>query len=73
MIDYVWGVVDFIPKTDFPDFRNRAIIITQNGTRMLIPRESNKIRVYVQLDGLGSTNTATCESIMEVRSSHLLL
>jgi phenol 2-monooxygenase len=46
----IWGVVDFVPETNFPDFRNRAILMTPGGTCLLIPREANKIRIYVQLD-----------------------
>lgn len=36
--DYVWGVVDTIPETDFPDIRNRCAIHSRNGSCMVIPR-----------------------------------
>lgn len=48
-IDYIWGVVDMIPETDFPDIRNRTAIHSVNGSCMVIPREGDKVRLYVQL------------------------
>jgi phenol 2-monooxygenase len=65
-------VVDFVPRTNFPDFRNRAIIITKSSTRMLIPREGGKVRVYVQVDDILKRNPGSSvkdidyPSIMEV-------
>ncbi|KAL4251565.1 PheA/TfdB FAD monooxygenase family protein [Abortiporus biennis] len=47
--DYIWGVVDMIPDTDFPDIRNRCAIHSNNGSCMIIPREGDKVRLYVQL------------------------
>lgn len=47
--DYIWGVVDMIPETDFPDIRNRTAIHSVNGSCMVIPREGDKVRLYVQL------------------------
>ncbi|KAK6460215.1 FAD binding domain-containing protein [Scheffersomyces coipomensis] len=48
--DYVWGVLDGIPVTDFPDIRCRcAIHSAENGSIMIIPREHNMIRLYIQL------------------------
>lgn len=48
---YVWGVVDLIPDTDFPDIRNKCAIHSNNGSCMIIPREEDKVRLYIQLDG----------------------
>ena len=48
--EYVWGVIDFIPDTDFPDIRNKCIIHSNNGACMIIPREDDKVRLYIQLD-----------------------
>lgn len=48
---YVWGVVDMIPRTDFPDIRNRCAIHSNNGSCMIIPREGDKVRLYIQLEG----------------------
>ncbi|KZT07245.1 uncharacterized protein LAESUDRAFT_758651 [Laetiporus sulphureus 93-53] len=47
--DYIWGVVDLIPETDFPDIRNRCAIHSHNGSCMVIPREGDKVRLYTQL------------------------
>ncbi|KAH7919888.1 hypothetical protein BV22DRAFT_840363 [Leucogyrophana mollusca] len=47
--DYVWGVVDMVPDTNFPDIRNRTAIHSTNGSCMIIPREGDVVRLYVQL------------------------
>ncbi|KAI9710281.1 MAG: hypothetical protein M1820_002775 [Bogoriella megaspora] len=48
--DFVWGVLDIIPLTDFPDIRNRCMIHSANsGSLMVIPRENKLVRLYVQL------------------------
>ncbi|KAG6841242.1 hypothetical protein C0991_000526 [Blastosporella zonata] len=57
--DYVWGVVDMIPDTDFPDIRNRCAIHSNHGSCMIIPREGDKVRFYVQLgsrEAIDATN-----------------
>ncbi|EIN03849.1 hypothetical protein PUNSTDRAFT_77498 [Punctularia strigosozonata HHB-11173 SS5] len=48
--DYVWGVVDITPDTDFPDIRNKTAIHSENGSCMIIPREGDVVRLYIQLD-----------------------
>ncbi|KAJ4470263.1 FAD binding domain-containing protein [Lentinula aciculospora] len=48
---YVWGVLDMVPETDFPDYRNWAAVHSDNGTCMIVPRERDLIRVYVLLEG----------------------
>ncbi|KAI1791861.1 FAD binding domain-containing protein [Ganoderma leucocontextum] len=47
--DYIWGVVDMIPETDFPDIRNRTAVHSNNGSCMIIPREGDLVRLYIQL------------------------
>lgn len=47
--DFVWGVCDFVPETDFPDIRNYCAIHSDNGSCMIIPREDDKVRFYLQL------------------------
>lgn len=48
--DYIWGVLDIIPITDFPDIRMRcAIHSADSGTVMVIPRENKLVRLYIQL------------------------
>ncbi|KIV94333.1 hypothetical protein PV10_02107 [Exophiala mesophila] len=48
--DYIWGVLDIVPITDFPDIRMRcAIHSASNGSVMVIPRENKLVRLYIQL------------------------
>lgn len=48
--DYIWGVLDIIPITDFPDIRQRCAIHSANhGSVMIIPREKKLVRLYIQL------------------------
>ncbi|KAK7940773.1 uncharacterized protein PG986_013160 [Apiospora aurea] len=48
--DMIWGVMDVIPFTDFPDIRCRcAIHSATHGSLMSIPRENNLVRLYIQL------------------------
>ncbi|KAL7628550.1 hypothetical protein AAE478_000065 [Parahypoxylon ruwenzoriense] len=48
--DFIWGVLDIIPITDFPDIRMRcAIHSAENGSLMVIPRENRMVRLYIQL------------------------
>jgi phenol 2-monooxygenase len=48
--DYIWGVVDTIPDTNFPDIRCRTAVHSENGSCMIIPREGDKVRLYIQLN-----------------------
>ncbi|EGN91817.1 hypothetical protein SERLA73DRAFT_118141 [Serpula lacrymans var. lacrymans S7.3] len=57
--DYIWGVVDMIPITDFPDIRNRTAIHSVNGSCMIIPREGDKVRLYIQLSDKDVVDPAT--------------
>jgi len=58
--DYIWGVLDIIPITDFPDIRMRCAIHSESsGSVMVIPRENKLVRLYIQLtttnqDGQGA-------------------
>ncbi|KAI9736998.1 MAG: hypothetical protein M1834_000587 [Cirrosporium novae-zelandiae] len=52
--DFIWGVLDIIPITDFrrvpTDIRMRcAIHSAENGSLMVIPREKKLVRLYIQL------------------------
>ncbi|KAJ7625499.1 FAD binding domain-containing protein [Roridomyces roridus] len=57
--EYVWGVVDMIPQTDFPDIRNKSVIHSENGTCMVIPRESDIVRLYIQLEGRDAVDASS--------------
>lgn len=48
--DYIWGVLDAVPASNFPDIRSRcAIHSADSGSIMIIPREDGLVRFYVQL------------------------
>ncbi|GJJ11380.1 hypothetical protein Clacol_005612 [Clathrus columnatus] len=71
--DYIWGVVDTVPDTDFPDIRNKSVIHSNNGSCMVIPREGDKVRLYIQLNeadaitnGRVDKNKMTAEKLLEV-------
>ncbi|KAI1361143.1 FAD binding domain-containing protein [Xylaria arbuscula] len=50
MTDYIWGVLDIVPITNFPDVRNRCMIHSaSSGSLMIIPRENKMVRLYIQL------------------------
>jgi len=56
-MDYIWGVLDIVPITDFPDIRMQcAIHSASSGTVMVILRENKLARPYIQL-----TATEKCD------------
>ncbi|KND92763.1 Phenol 2-monooxygenase [Tolypocladium ophioglossoides CBS 100239] len=57
-IQHVWGVMDGVVKTDFPDIQVRppgtlcpmkCTIHSEHGSIMVIPREDNMVRLYIQI------------------------
>ena len=74
-----WGVVDVLANTDFPDFRLKAAIQSENGSNLLtIPREGgNLVRLYVDLGDVDPENREvgrdmTVEQVLDV-AKHVLL
>lgn len=60
--DHIWGVVDLVVDTDFPDIRRRCAIHAPAGSVMVIPREriatgDYLTRLYVQVDGLAKPDS----------------
>ncbi|KAM5455175.1 putative phenol 2-monooxygenase (NADPH) [Microsporum audouinii] len=54
--DHIWGVIDLIVNTDFPDVRRRTAVHSDAGSIMIIPRERSMTgefitRLYVQVPG----------------------
>nr|ADR00967.1 putative phenol 2-monooxygenase [Cladonia metacorallifera] len=48
--DSIWGVMDFIPRTDFPDIRKLNMMHTKAGVVLNIPREGGIMnRFYTEL------------------------
>jgi phenol 2-monooxygenase len=50
-----WGVMDVLAVTDFPDWRMKSFVRSQDeGILMVLPREGGHlVRLYVELDSLG--------------------
>ncbi|CCG83116.1 Putative uncharacterized protein [Taphrina deformans PYCC 5710] len=74
-VDTLWGAIDAVVETDFPDIRKIAAIQSKNhGSVMTFPREHNEngnlvVRLYTQIDkAMGRKVLAkdvTVEDIME--------
>ncbi|KAL4891497.1 FAD binding domain-containing protein [Aspergillus ambiguus] len=50
--DAVWGVMDMVPRTNFPDIRKKATVRSKAGNLLIIPREGDKYnltRFYIEL------------------------
>ncbi|KAA6407592.1 MAG: phenol 2-monooxygenase [Lasallia pustulata] len=48
-IAHVWGVMDGVVRTDFPDIKMKCTIHSDHGSIMIIPREDNMVRLYIQI------------------------
>ncbi|PSR79139.1 FAD binding domain-domain-containing protein [Coniella lustricola] len=48
-ISHVWGVMDGVVETDFPDIKMKCTIHSEHGSIMVIPREANLVRLYIQI------------------------
>jgi phenol 2-monooxygenase len=55
-----WGVMDLLAVTDFPDWRMKSFVRSQDeGIVMVLPREGGHlVRLYVELDQLGEHERA---------------
>ncbi|BGP34603.1 hypothetical protein JCM10296v2_006425 [Rhodotorula toruloides] len=48
--NFVWGVLDLLPRTNFPDIRKACAIQSANfGSIMVIPQPRDLVRLYIQL------------------------
>jgi phenol 2-monooxygenase len=70
-----------MPDTDFPDVRNKSLVHSSHGSAIIIPRENDCIRVYIQLEDKDVINPVTGrvdkermgpEQILEVSGIHPL-
>jgi phenol 2-monooxygenase len=62
--DSVWGVMDIYPQTDFPDFRKKAVIRSDYGDILIIPREGGSLtRLYVELPEGTKAKEVTIEDL----------
>ncbi|KAL9616895.1 MAG: hypothetical protein Q9160_008284 [Pyrenula sp. 1 TL-2023] len=48
-ISHVWGVMDGVVRTNFPDIKMKCTIHSDSGSIMVIPREANMVRLYIQI------------------------
>lgn len=70
LIEHVWGVMDGVVKTDFPDIKMKCTIHSQHGSIMVIPREDNMVRLYIQIASSNDADwnprkTATEQQVQE--------
>ncbi|KAE8372307.1 FAD binding domain-containing protein [Aspergillus bertholletiae] len=85
-LDHIWGVVDLVVDTDFPDIRRRCAIHSPAGSVMVIPREriatgDYLTRLYVQVpeeatpdpDQVPVNGTATSKADARARRSKVTL
>lgn len=66
--DAVWGVMDMIPRTNFPDFRKKTTIRSKAGNLMIIPREgdsNNLTRFYIELGPGTNPKDVTLENLQQ--------
>ncbi|KAJ6151618.1 hypothetical protein N7470_007215 [Penicillium chermesinum] len=54
--EHVWGVIDTIPITDFPDIRRLCTVTSPHGTILVIPREKQLVRLYVPVQIMDEEN-----------------
>ncbi|KAF2120621.1 FAD binding domain-containing protein [Lophiotrema nucula] len=69
-IAHVWGVMDGVVRTDFPDIKMKCTIHSDVGSIMVIPRENNMVRLYIQIASstdpdFNPRKTATTEEVQK--------
>ncbi|KAJ5746257.1 hypothetical protein N7520_011439 [Penicillium odoratum] len=75
-IAYVWGVMDGVVRTNFPDIETKCTIHSDAGSIMVIPREENMVRLYVQIASSDDADwdprkTATAEEVQQTAKNIL--
>jgi 2-polyprenyl-6-methoxyphenol hydroxylase and related FAD-dependent oxidoreductases len=66
--DSVWGVMDMVPRTNFPDIRKKSTLRSKAGNILIIPREgesNNLTRFYIELAPGANPKDVTLESLQE--------
>ena len=62
----VWGVLDGELDTDFPDIWSKTVIFSEeHGSVLLIPRERNMTRLYIEMKSSATSNGLTQQYVME--------
>ncbi|KAK5996459.1 Phenol hydroxylase [Cladobotryum mycophilum] len=67
----VWGVIDAVVRTDFPDIKMSSLIHSEHGSALLIPRENDMVRLYLHLSssndpGWNPRKTATAQEMKDL-------
>lgn len=75
-ISHVWGVMDGVVRTNFPDIKMKCTIHSDHGSIMVIPREDNMVRLYIQIASstdkdFDPRKTATVEQVQEAAKNIL--
>ncbi|KAK3324410.1 FAD binding domain-containing protein [Cercophora scortea] len=68
LTDSVFGVVDIVPKTNFPDIRRVCYLRADTGTILLVPRSNKEVRLYIPVESgsaLPDPKDLTFERIMD--------
>lgn len=62
----VWGVLDGELDTDFPDIWSKTLVYSeQHGSLLMIPRERNMTRLYIEMKNWESSKGLGQEFVME--------
>ena len=68
--NHAWGVMDVLTVTDFPDIRLKALIQSQSGNLIVIPREGGYlVRLYVDL---GQVNPDNRDAMRDMTSADVV-
>lgn len=75
-ISYIWGVMDGVVRTNFPDIKMKCTIHSDHGSIMIIPRENNMVRLYIQIgsstdEDFDAHKTASIDEIQSTAKSIL--
>jgi 2-polyprenyl-6-methoxyphenol hydroxylase-like FAD-dependent oxidoreductase len=70
-VSHVWGVMDGVVRTNFPDIKLKCTIHSNHGSIMVIPRENSIVRLYIQIASssekdFDSRQTKTPEEIQAI-------
>ena len=60
-----WGVMDVLAVTDFPDYRMKSLIKSENeGSIIFIPREGGHlVRIYIEMDALAEDQKVSIKDV----------
>lgn len=67
LTDSVFGVVNIVPKSNFPDLRRVCYLRASMGTILLVPRSNKEVRLYIPVESgssLSDTKDLTFERII---------